>query len=218
LSNEVKGQPRALCPHLPRMRTAMGWEWQAAELRLLINSHCPIISVESSEEDRFAVMLWCVAADIGVALCLWSATEGLSRAGGTALYNCDQPEQALANMATIQGDAVFLLKDLCVIARTTRSAGFCAIWRTDFATATIDCAAGGDDRIAERACGGRGRVSTGAAVGGALKTDGLLETVRRDTSFTDVVGLLRLREWIAKRKSHGRRKGSDSGWCRQKAC
>jgi hypothetical protein len=103
------------------------------ELRLLINSHCPIISVESSEEDRFAVMLWCVAADIGVALCLWSATEGLSRAGGTALYNCDQPEQALANMATIQGDAVFLLKDLCVIARTTRSAGFCAIWRTDFA-------------------------------------------------------------------------------------
>ena len=133
MSNEVKGQPKALCPHLPRMRTAMGWEWQAMELRLLINSHCPIIRVESSEEDRFAVMLWCVAADIGVALCLWSATEGLSRAGGTALYNCDQPEQALANMATTQGDAVFLLKDLCVIARTTRSAGFCAIWRTDFA-------------------------------------------------------------------------------------
>ena len=34
-----------------------------------------------------------------------------SRAGGTALYNSDQREQALANMATIQGDAVFLLKD-----------------------------------------------------------------------------------------------------------
>jgi hypothetical protein len=81
------------------------------ELRLLINSHCPIISVESSEEDRFAVMLRCVAADIGVALYLWTATEGLSRAGGTALYNSDQPEQALANVATIQGDAVFLLKD-----------------------------------------------------------------------------------------------------------
>jgi hypothetical protein len=36
----------------------------------------------------------------------------LSRAGGTALYNSDQPEQALANMATIQGDALCLLKDL----------------------------------------------------------------------------------------------------------
>jgi hypothetical protein len=38
------------------------------ELRLLINSHCPIISVESSEEDRFVALLRCVAADIGVPL------------------------------------------------------------------------------------------------------------------------------------------------------
>jgi hypothetical protein len=48
----------------------------------------------------------------GVPLYLWSVTEGLSRAGGTALCNSDQPEQTLANMATIQGDAVCLLKDL----------------------------------------------------------------------------------------------------------
>jgi SpoVK/Ycf46/Vps4 family AAA+-type ATPase len=45
----------------------------------------------------------------------------------------------------------------------------------------------------------------------ALRTDGLLETVRRDASFTDVAGLHRLREWIAKRKSaltpEGRRFG-----------
>jgi SpoVK/Ycf46/Vps4 family AAA+-type ATPase len=35
----------------------------------------------------------------------------------------------------------------------------------------------------------------------ALKSDGLIETVRRDASFGDVAGLKRLREWIAKRKS-----------------
>jgi hypothetical protein len=35
----------------------------------------------------------------------------------------------------------------------------------------------------------------------ALRTDGLLETVRRDASFGDVAGLKRLREWIVKRKS-----------------
>jgi AAA+ superfamily predicted ATPase len=35
----------------------------------------------------------------------------------------------------------------------------------------------------------------------SLRTDGLLETVRRDASFNDVAGLKRLREWIAKRKS-----------------
>jgi len=35
----------------------------------------------------------------------------------------------------------------------------------------------------------------------AFHTDGLLETVKRDASFTDVAGLQRLREWITKRKS-----------------
>src|SRR6266403_1074040 len=34
-----------------------------------------------------------------------------------------------------------------------------------------------------------------------LKTEGLIETVRRDASFGDVAGLRRLREWIGKRKS-----------------
>ena len=45
----------------------------------------------------------------------------------------------------------------------------------------------------------------------ALRSDGLLETVRRDASFRDVAGLRRLRDWIAKRKSaltpEGRRFG-----------
>jgi SpoVK/Ycf46/Vps4 family AAA+-type ATPase len=35
----------------------------------------------------------------------------------------------------------------------------------------------------------------------ALRTEGLLEAVKRDASFNDVAGLQRLREWIAKRKS-----------------
>jgi SpoVK/Ycf46/Vps4 family AAA+-type ATPase len=35
----------------------------------------------------------------------------------------------------------------------------------------------------------------------ALRGEGLLETVRRDTSFADIAGLTRLRAWIAKRKS-----------------
>ena len=34
-----------------------------------------------------------------------------------------------------------------------------------------------------------------------LRTDGVLETVPRDTSFADVAGLRRRREWIVKRKS-----------------
>jgi hypothetical protein len=34
-----------------------------------------------------------------------------------------------------------------------------------------------------------------------LRTDGLLETIRRDVSFSDIAGLRRLREWLVKRKS-----------------
>jgi SpoVK/Ycf46/Vps4 family AAA+-type ATPase len=34
-----------------------------------------------------------------------------------------------------------------------------------------------------------------------LRSDGLLETVRRDASFSDIAGLERLRDWISKRKS-----------------
>jgi SpoVK/Ycf46/Vps4 family AAA+-type ATPase len=45
----------------------------------------------------------------------------------------------------------------------------------------------------------------------ALRSDGLLEPVRRDSSFNDIAGLQRLHDWIAKRKSaltpEGRRFG-----------
>ena len=77
MSNEVKGQPKGPLPapsaHADGhgMGTASGCVGNPKHLEpLLINSHCPIISVESSEEDRFAVLLRCVAADIGLPLYL----------------------------------------------------------------------------------------------------------------------------------------------------
>jgi len=246
--------------------------------------------VASSEEDRFAALLRCVAADIGVPLYLWSVTEGLSRAGGTALYNSDQPEQALANMATIQGDAVFLLKDFVrycendKISRRLRDLadGFRTARRSIVLLAAtielpielaadaaefqlglpsaeellpgvkrvlaevnldqglpvaLDIAALGqvarnliglpeEDalRIFRKCLLNRGKADTAVlddvleAKRTALKTDGLLETVRRDTSFTDVAGLQRLREWIAKRKSAWTPEGQRFGLVPPKAC
>src|SRR5260370_14999855 len=35
----------------------------------------------------------------------------------------------------------------------------------------------------------------------AMRSEGLLEAVRRDTTFDDVAGLRRLRDWIDKRRS-----------------
>lgn len=84
---------------------------QQDELRLLINSRHPIIAVETAEEDRVEALLLEVATELGVPLYEWSVTTGLAKAHGAPLYNTDGPEQGLANIALIQGDGIFLLKD-----------------------------------------------------------------------------------------------------------
>ncbi len=81
------------------------------ELRLLVNSRHPLITVETPEEERLEQMLVEVAADLGVPLYEWSVTEGLAKYHGAAIYKTDQPEQALTNIPLIQGDAIFFLKD-----------------------------------------------------------------------------------------------------------
>ena len=119
MSNDVKPVPRApvtanaLRADGPSCASAPGTAsaGKRDELCLLINSRNPIITAETNEEQRFSGLLDRVAAELGIPLYVWSVTAGLGRAGGTALYNSDQPEQALANIATIQGDAIFLLKD-----------------------------------------------------------------------------------------------------------
>jgi AAA+ superfamily predicted ATPase len=243
------------------------------ELRLLINSRSPIITVETSEEQRFQELLEKVAAELAVPLYVWSVTEGLGKAGGAALYNSDQPEQALTNIATIHGDAIFLLKDFARYCdndrvsrrlrdladgfRTARRSivlqaavitlpqeveadaapfalglpsaeellagvkGVLAEVNRDHAVATALDAPGLSQlaknlaglpeeealRILRKCILARGMADAGIldavleAKHVALRTDGLLETVKRDTSFTDVAGLQRLRDWIGKRKS-----------------
>src|SRR5580704_6868183 len=81
------------------------------ELRLLVNSRHPIITVETPEEERFEQIVLEVATELGVPLYEWSVTTGLARLHGAAIYNTEQPEQALSNIALIQGDGIFLLKD-----------------------------------------------------------------------------------------------------------
>ena len=81
------------------------------ELRLLINSRHPILAVETTEEDRVEQLLLEVATDLGVPLFTWSVTLGLARLHGAPIYNTEPPEAALSNIAAIQGDGIFLLKD-----------------------------------------------------------------------------------------------------------
>src|SRR5260370_2525559 len=81
------------------------------ELLLLVNSRHPIITVETPEEERVEQLLFDIANELTVPLYTWSVTTGLAKMRGAPIYNSDNPEQALANLALIQGDAIFLLKD-----------------------------------------------------------------------------------------------------------
>ncbi len=81
------------------------------ELMLLINSHHPILSIETSEEERVEQLLLEVATQMTVPLFTWSVTTGLARFHGAPIYNSDSPEAALSNMSVVDGDAIFLLKD-----------------------------------------------------------------------------------------------------------
>ncbi len=243
------------------------------ELRLLVNSRHPIITVETAEEERFEQMLLEVAMELGVPLYEWSVTAGLSKYHGAAIYKTEEPEQGLANIPLIPGDAIFLLKDfgrycendricrrlrdLAEKFRTARraivilapsvelpaelaaeSAPFALglptaeellpgvksvlaeVNRDQHIPVSLDVA--GMAQVARNLAGLSGEeamrtlrmciLSRGHADAGllddvmeaklqALKSDGLIETVRRDASFGDVAGLKKLREWILKRKS-----------------
>jgi SpoVK/Ycf46/Vps4 family AAA+-type ATPase len=281
LSNDPKPPLRAPLPGFPGKASLsptgygglVGSSAKGEELRLLINSRSPIITVETPEELRFESLLQSAAAELGVPLYVWSITGGLARAGGAAMYNSDQPEQALANISTIQGDAIFLLKDFgryCDNDRISRrlrdlADGFRTAHRSIILLAasinlppeldadrasfqlglpsaeellpgvkrvltelnreqnlssTFDLVEVGQLaknlvglpeeealRVLRKCLLSRGRADSGIfddvleAKREALRTDGLLETIKHDTSFTDVAGLQRLREWIEKRKS-----------------
>jgi ATP-dependent 26S proteasome regulatory subunit len=81
------------------------------ELLLLINSRNPILTIETPEEERVEQMLFEVAAQLSVPLYTWSVTTGLARFHGAPIYSSEAPEAALSNLAVVQGDGIFLLKD-----------------------------------------------------------------------------------------------------------
>jgi ATP-dependent 26S proteasome regulatory subunit len=115
LSNEVKPPIRPVQAPAATITgiAATGLSAKREELALVVNSRHPIVTVETSEEQRFSGLVEQVAEELGIPLYVWSVTTGLGRFGGAALYNSDQPEQALTTIASIQSDGIFLLKDFC---------------------------------------------------------------------------------------------------------
>ena len=85
MSNEVKPvyRERAANP------AGSGGVLNAAvgRLSLLINSRNPIITVETSEEQRFLAVLEQVADQLEIPLYVWSVTTGLARAAEACTFS-----------------------------------------------------------------------------------------------------------------------------------
>jgi ATP-dependent 26S proteasome regulatory subunit len=243
------------------------------ELLLLINSLNPIITVETTEEERLEGLLRSISVQLVVPLYRWSVTTGLAKSTGAPLYGTDQPEQALANIALMEDDAIFLLRDFaryCDNDRISRRLRDLADkFRTARRSIVISAASiqlppelKGDSvpfqlglpdtteltqcvnqvltetsrdhrvlmtldapaiaQLAQNLVGltkdeatrtlRRCLLAHGVADSAlldavmdakraSLQADGVLEPVRRDTTFLDVAGLKHLRDWVDKRRS-----------------
>jgi ATPase family associated with various cellular activities (AAA) len=266
--------PGSSTPPLTTQRSA-----KLDELELLINSRTPIIKAETPEEERLEQILMAAAVQMNVSLYTWTLTAGLKKFSGAAIYGTEDVDKALANIALISGDAIFLLKDFaryCDNDRVSRRLRDLAdAFRTsrrslviagtsvtlppelesesaifDLGLPTVDdllpsvrktlaeChvpAKLDADAISGLArslvgltqdeavhtlrkcllsCGKADADLLGAVVEAkhaALRTDGLLEVVRRDNSFRDVAGLAHLRDWIDKRRNALTPEGSRFG-------
>ncbi len=83
------------------------------ELALLIQSRYPLIVVETFEEHRLEKALEEVASSLRMGLWVWTATTGLAKVLSlTSMYDTQEPLRALAALATIDGEGIFLMKDL----------------------------------------------------------------------------------------------------------
>src|SRR5438105_8012946 len=110
-------------------------------LKILINSSTAIVVMETVEEMRAIALVRTACADLNMAVFEWSIADGLVRSGSNApavpaatlqmridasrhasdpnasesrqaaIYNTLEPVHALANMATMSLEAVFILKD-----------------------------------------------------------------------------------------------------------
>ena len=79
----------------------------------MMQSHYPLIAIETSEEARLERILVEVATSLRVSFFVWSVTTGLKRHGSlNSVYDSRAPLKALNNAAAMSGEGLFLFKDL----------------------------------------------------------------------------------------------------------
>lgn len=82
------------------------------ELKTLVLSFHSLLAVETVEEERVRSLLIEVASDLRSPFWEWSVTEGLRRLRGATMDMTLDALQALKNIDHLDGDAIYLFKDL----------------------------------------------------------------------------------------------------------
>ena len=83
------------------------------DLEILIRSRYPIVLIDTIEEAQAARMLTRATLRLSVPLFTWSVVQGLTRRGSDApIYDSLEPAKALANIAGIDREGVYFLKDM----------------------------------------------------------------------------------------------------------
>jgi hypothetical protein len=83
------------------------------ELKTLIQSRHPIVTIDTVEEERVDTLLRAIADDLRVPLFTWTVTHGLQRVDGeNVIYGTTNPRVLVRHLTTLTVRAVFHLKDL----------------------------------------------------------------------------------------------------------
>jgi hypothetical protein len=90
-----------------------------ARLRALLRARCPLIFVESPEEERFERLLIRLAEGLGVRVAMWSVAQGLTDAQGQPLTGAQETHEPESLLRLLGGPnpgptEVYLLRDLDV--------------------------------------------------------------------------------------------------------
>jgi hypothetical protein len=83
------------------------------ELKLLIRSRHPIVTIETLEEDKAVRVIGQACAEMGMPMFVWTIVEGLKRVlptGGPSQSSTEKPTQALAHIGLINDQAVYIFK------------------------------------------------------------------------------------------------------------
>src|SRR6266849_4526232 len=139
------------------------------ELRLLVNSRHPIITVETPEEERLEQLLFDIANELSVPFYTWSVTTGLAKMRGAPIYNSDNPEPGAGQSRAASGRCHLSSQGFCALLRQRSRLPAPARTRGEISRgAAIDCNHRGVVAAAAGSARGFGAISIGVAGRGGV--------------------------------------------------